>query len=154
VRFLNSLFSTFPAAFLGRLSTKRTAFGTLNVASCTKTIIDADVQDFARASGDINPVHLDEAYAAGTRFGRRIAHGMLTASLISAILGNDLPGHGTIYLGQDLKFRAPVFVGDTITATVELVKFREDKRIATFQTTVTNQDGVLVIEGEAVVIAP
>jgi 3-hydroxybutyryl-CoA dehydratase len=123
-------------------------------ASRTKTITDADVQDFARASGDTNPVHLNDAYAAGTRFGRRIAHGMLTASLISAILGNDLPGHGTIYLGQDLKFRAPVFVGDTVTATVELIKFREDKRIATFQTTVTNGDGVVVIEGEAVVIAP
>jgi 3-hydroxybutyryl-CoA dehydratase len=123
-------------------------------ASRTKTITDADVQDFARASGDNNPVHLDEAYAAETRFGRRIAHGMLTASIISAILGNDLPGHGTIYLGQDLKFKAPVFVGDTVTATVELVKFRDDKRIATFQTTVTNGDGVIVIEGEAVVIAP
>jgi 3-hydroxybutyryl-CoA dehydratase len=123
-------------------------------ASRTKTISDEDVRDFARASGDTNPVHLDDAYAAGTRFGRRIAHGMLTASIISAVLGNDLPGHGTIYLGQDLKFRAPVFVGDTVTAIVELVKFREDKRIATFQTTVTNQDGVVVVEGEAVVIAP
>jgi 3-hydroxybutyryl-CoA dehydratase len=123
-------------------------------ASRTKTITDTDVQDFARASGDNNPVHLDEAYAAETRFGRRIAHGMLTASIISAILGNDLPGHGTIYLGQDLKFKAPVFVGDTVTATVELVNFREDKRIATFQTTVTNSDGVIVVEGEAVVIAP
>ena len=104
--------------------------------------------------GDTNPVHLDDAYAAATRFGRRIAHGMLTGSLISAVLGNDLPGHGTIYLGQDLKFKAPVFIGDTVTATVELVKYREDKRIATFHTTCTNQDGVLVIEGEAVVIAP
>lgn len=123
-------------------------------ASRTKTITDADVRNFASASGDTNPVHLDEAYAADTRFGRRIAHGMLTASIISAILGNDLPGHGTIYLGQDLKFKAPVFVGDTVTATVELIKFREDKRIATFQTTVTNAEGVLVLEGEAVVIAP
>jgi acyl dehydratase len=123
-------------------------------ATRSKTITDEDVQNFAKASGDTNPVHLDEAYAAGTRFGRRIAHGMLTGSLISAILGNDLPGQGAIYLGQEFRFKAPVFIGDTITASVELVKFREDKRIATFHTTCTNQDGVLVIDGEAVVIAP
>jgi 3-hydroxybutyryl-CoA dehydratase len=123
-------------------------------ASRTKTITDEDIRAFASASGDTNAVHLDEAYAATTPFQRRIAHGMLTASLISAVLGNDLPGPGTIYLGQDLKFKAPVFLGDTITATVELVKYREDKRIATFVTTCTNQDGILVLEGEAVVIAP
>ncbi|MBL8163848.1 MAG: MaoC family dehydratase [Anaerolineae bacterium] len=123
-------------------------------ASRTRTITDEDVRLFAQASGDTNSIHLDEEYAAQTPFKRRIAHGMLTASLISAILGNDLPGMGTIYLGQDVKFKAPVFIGDTVTATVEVIKYREDKRIATFRTTVTNQDGVLVIEGEAVVIAP
>jgi acyl dehydratase len=79
---------------------------------------------------------------------------MLSASLISAILGNDLPGVGTIYLGQDLKFKAPVFIDDTITATVEVIHYREDKRIATLKTTCTNQAGVVVIEGQAVVIAP
>lgn len=123
-------------------------------ASRTRTITDEDVRLFARASGDLNPVHLDDAYAAGTPFGRRIAHGMLSASLISSVLGNDLPGHGTIYLGQDLKFRAPVYVGDTVTATVELTRYRDDRRIATFRTTCVNQDGTLVVEGEAVVIAP
>jgi 3-hydroxybutyryl-CoA dehydratase len=123
-------------------------------ASRTKTITDDDVRAFAQASGDTNPVHLDEAYAATTQFGRRIAHGMLTASIISAILGNDLPGPGTIYLGQEVKFKAPVYIGDTITAAVELIKYREDKRIATFRTTCVNQDGTLVLEGEAVVIAP
>ncbi len=123
-------------------------------ASRTKMITDADVRAFAQASGDTNSIHLDEAYAAQTPFKRRIAHGMLTASLISAVLGNDFPGMGTIYLAQEVKFRAPVFIDDTVTATVELVKYREDKRIATFRTTVTNQDGVLVVEGEAVVIAP
>ncbi|HMQ58962.1 MAG TPA: MaoC family dehydratase [Rhizobiaceae bacterium] len=123
-------------------------------ASRTRTITDEDVRLFAQASGDTNSIHLDEAYAAQTPFKRRIAHGMLTASLISAILGNDLPGLGTIYLGQEVKFKAPVFIGDTVTASVELIKYREDKRIATFRTTVTNQDGVLVVEGEAVVIAP
>jgi len=123
-------------------------------ASRTRTITDEDVRAFAQASGDTNSIHLDEAYAAQTPFKRRIAHGMLTASIISAVLGNDFPGMGTIYLGQDVKFKAPVFIGDTVTATVELVKYREDRRIATFRTTVTNQDGVLVVEGEAVVIAP
>lgn len=123
-------------------------------ASRTKSITDEDVRAFAQASGDTNPVHLDDAYAATTQFGRRIAHGMLTASLISAILGNDLPGPGTIYLGQDLKFKAPVYLGDTVTAVVELIKYREEKRIATFRTTCTNQDGKLIFEGEAVVIAP
>jgi acyl dehydratase len=123
-------------------------------ASRTRTIGDADIRAFAQASGDTNAVHLDEAAAAASRFGRRIAHGMLTASMISALLGNDLPGPGTIYLSQELRFRAPVFIDDTITATVELTQYREDKRIATFRTTVVNQHGVLVLEGEAVVIAP
>lgn len=123
-------------------------------ASRTRTISDADVRLFAQASGDTNPIHLDEAYAARTPFKRRIAHGMLTASLISAILGSDLPGIGTIYLGQELKFKAPVFIGDTVTATVEVIQYRTDKRIATLRTAVVNQHGVLVIEGEAVVIAP
>lgn len=123
-------------------------------AQRTQVITDEAIRAFAQASGDTNPVHLDEAYAATTPFGRRIAHGMLSAGIISAVLGNDLPGPGTIYLGQELKFKAPVYVGDTLTATVELVRFREDKRIATFRTTCTNQDGVVVVEGEAVVIAP
>ncbi|MFQ3567431.1 MAG: MaoC family dehydratase [Aggregatilineales bacterium] len=118
------------------------------------TITDAAIRAFALASGDDNPVHLDDAYAAQTQFGRRIAHGLLTASFISAVLGNDLPGPGTIYLAQDLKFRAPVFIGDTITTMVEVIKYREDRRIATLKTTCTNQNGVVVVEGEAVVIAP
>jgi acyl dehydratase len=123
-------------------------------ASRTKRITEVDIEAFARASGDMNPVHLDDAYAATTTFGRRIAHGMLSASLISAVLGNDLPGPGTIYLSQDLKFKAPVYLDDEITATVELTKYREDRRIATFRTVCTNQDSKLVVEGEAVVIAP
>jgi 3-hydroxybutyryl-CoA dehydratase len=122
-------------------------------AQRTRTITDADIQAFAAASGDENPVHTDAAYAATTRFGRPIAHGMLSASLVSAVLGNDLPGPGSIYLGQTLSFKAPVYAGDTITGRVECVKFREDKSIATFRTTVTNQDGVLVLEGEAVILA-
>ena len=123
-------------------------------ASRTKRITSEAIEAFARASGDMNPVHLDEAYASTTTFGRRIAHGMLTASLVSAVLGNDLPGPGTVYLSQELKFKAPVYLNDEITATVELIRYREDKRIATFRTTCTNQDSSLVLEGEAVVIAP
>lgn len=123
-------------------------------ASRTKQITDADIRAFAAASGDTNSVHLDEEYAKTTRFGRRIAHGMLTASLISAVLGNDLPGIGTIYLSQTVNFKAPVYLDDTITATVEVTAFREEKRIATLHTTCTNQDGVVVLEGEATVIAP
>jgi 3-hydroxybutyryl-CoA dehydratase len=123
-------------------------------ASRTKQITDADIRAFAAASGDTNSVHLDEEYAKTTRFGRRIAHGMLTASLISAVLGNDLPGVGTIYLSQTVNFKAPVYLDDTITATVEVTAFREEKRIATLRTTCTNQEGVLVVDGEATVIAP
>ena len=123
-------------------------------ASRTKQITDEDVRLFAQVSGDTNSIHLDEAYAATTPFGRRVAHGLLTASLISAVIGNDLPGVGTIYLGQDLKFKAPVFIGDVVTATVEIAKYREDKRIMTLRTTCAKADGTLVIEGEAVVIAP
>ncbi|MCS6837168.1 MAG: MaoC family dehydratase [Anaerolineae bacterium] len=120
----------------------------------SKTISGEDVRAFAALSGDTNPVHLDETYAASTPFGRPIAHGMLSVSVISAILGNDLPGEGTIYLGQDVKFKAPVYIGDTVTAEVECIAYREDKRIATFKTTVHKDDGTLVIEGQAVVIAP
>lgn len=123
-------------------------------ASRTHTVTDEDIQLFARVSGDDNPIHLNEDYAAQTPFGQRIAHGMYSVGIISAILGNDLPGVGTIYLGQDVKFKAPVFLGDEITATVECTNYREDKRIATFRTTVVRQDGTLVVDGQAVVIAP
>lgn len=125
-----------------------------DTASRVRTISGQDIDLFAQACGDTNPIHLDDDYAATTPFGRRIAHGMLTASLVSAVLANELPGAGTVYLGQDLKFKAPVYIGDTITATVECIAYREDKRIATFKTTCTNQDAKVVLEGEAVVLAP
>ena len=117
-------------------------------------ITDEKIRLFAEASGDKNSIHLDEAYAATTHFGRRIAHGMLTASLISAVLGNDLPGVGSIYLSQMVQFKAPVYLDDRITARVEVTAYREDKRIATLKTSCTNQDGNVVLDGEAVVIAP
>jgi 3-hydroxybutyryl-CoA dehydratase len=120
--------------------------------SRTKTITDEMIRSFAELTGDNNPVHLDDAYAAGTRFGRRIAHGMIAAGLISATLANDLPGPGTVYLNQSLQFKAPVYPGDTITATVEVKTVREDKPIVTLSTICTNQDNVVVLEGEAVVL--
>lgn len=123
-------------------------------ASRTRTFTSDDVQAFAEVSGDHNPIHLDSEYAATTVFERPIAHGMLTASMISGILGTELPGLGTIYLSQTMKFKAPVYIGDEITATVEVVTYRDDKRIGTLSTTCTNQDGKIVLEGEAVVIAP
>ncbi len=121
-------------------------------ASRSTTITDEMIRAFSEVTGDSNPVHLDDAYAAQTRFGRRIAHGMIPAGFISATLANDLPGPGTVYLGQNLKFKAPVFPGDEITSTVEVVKVREDKPIVTLATTCTNQNGEVVLEGEAVVM--
>jgi acyl dehydratase len=118
----------------------------------TKIISDDVIRSFAELTGDTNPVHLDDAYAAGTRFGRRIAHGMIAAGLISAALANDLPGPGTVYLGQTLQFKAPVYPGDTVTATVEVKSVRADKPIAVLTTFCTNQDNVIVLEGEATVL--
>jgi len=121
-------------------------------SSRTMTITDDTVRAFAEVTGDNNPVHLDDDYAAGTRFGRRIAHGMIAAGLISATLANDLPGPGTVYLNQTLKFKLPVFPGDTVTATVEVLTVRPDKPIVTLSTVCTDQDDKVVLEGEAVVL--
>lgn len=120
-------------------------------ASLQKTFSAADVTMFAGVSLDVNPVHMSERYAKDTIFGKRIIHGMLTASLISAVLGIQLPGPGTIYLGQELKFLAPVYIGDDITATVEIVELRDDKKIVKLNTTCVNQDGQTVVSGMATV---
>jgi acyl dehydratase len=122
-------------------------------ASITKSFSDTDVRKFAEISGDKNPVHLDDDYAAQTQFKRRLVHGILVTGLISAVLGTELPGEGSIYLNQSIKFRAPVFIGDTVTATVTVIKVREDKPIITLETICKNQDDVVVIEGEAVLLA-
>jgi 3-hydroxybutyryl-CoA dehydratase len=122
-------------------------------ASRATTITDEMIRTFAELTGDSNPVHLDEAYAAGTRFGRRIAHGMIAAGLISAALANDLPGPGTVYVSQTLQFKAPVYPGDTITTTIEVKNVRADKPIVTLGTVCKNQEGKVVLEGEAVVLA-
>jgi len=117
--------------------------------SLSRTVTEADVNAFAALSGDHNPIHLDEAYAATTRFGRRIAHGMLVASYVSTLLGTKFPGTGTIYMSQTLNFLRPVFLGDTLTVTATVTHFRADKAIATFATIVTNQAGETVLSGEA-----
>ena len=121
-------------------------------ASRTQMITDEMIQSFANLTGDTNPVHLDDTYAAGTRFGRRIAHGMIAAGLISATLANDLPGPGTVYVSQTLEFKRPVYPGDTITTTVEVKNIRPDKPIVTLGTICTNQDNKIVLEGQAVVL--
>ena len=123
-----------------------------DTASLSRTISDDDIRAFANATGDHNPLHLDEQFAKQTRFGKRIAHGMLSASLISAVIANNLPGQGSIYLGQTLQFVAPVFPGDTVTARVTVTSIREDKPIIKLETVCTNQRDEVVIRGEATVL--
>lgn len=118
-----------------------------------KTVDDRDIELFAEVSTDRNPVHLDDAYAQDTIFGGRIAHGMLTAGLISAVIGEQLPGHGTVYLGQTLKFMAPVRPGDTVEARVEVTGIDHAKRRVTLDCRCLVGDTV-VLKGEAVVLAP
>jgi 3-hydroxybutyryl-CoA dehydratase len=120
-------------------------------ASITRTITEADIVAFANLTGDVNPVHLDAEYAAKSMFGERIAHGMLVAGLISAVLGTQLPGPNSIYLGQELKFTAPVKIGDTLTVTATVTEKRDDKRIIKLRTTATNQRGEIVLDGNAVI---
>lgn len=122
-------------------------------ASYAKTVTETDVVLFSGVSGDTNPVHLNEEYARGTMFKGRIAHGMLTAGFISTVLGTKLPGPGTIYMSQTLKFKAPVRMGDTAKATLTISELIPAKKRAIFQCVVTVGDTV-VIEGEAVVMVP
>lgn len=121
-------------------------------ASLSKTISEGDVQAFADVTGDHNPIHLDEQFAKHSRFGRRIAHGMLGASLISSAIANELPGAGSIYLSQTLRFVSPVYLGDTITAHITITAMREDKPIVTLETICENQNHEAVIKGEATVL--
>ncbi|MFD3167040.1 MaoC family dehydratase [Herpetosiphon sp. NSE202] len=123
-------------------------------ATLRKTITEADIILFAGISGDANPVHIDEIAARESRFGRRIAHGMLGAGLISAVIGMHLPGPGTIYLNQHLAFRSPIYIGDTVTAYAEIKSLRDDKPIATLITQLLNEEGKTLIEGEAIVLLP
>ena len=123
-------------------------------ASFTKTITDTDIYLYAGISGDFNPAHVNQVEAEKGRFGKRIAHGMLSAGLISAVLGTMLPGPGTIYMGQEIRFTKPVFVGDTITATITVAELIPEKNRAKLETVCTNQDGEVVIKGMATVMPP
>ncbi len=122
-------------------------------AFVSRTISEADILMFAGVSGDTNPVHLDQEFAASTMFGGRIAHGMLSAGLISAVFGTRLPGPGCIYLSQNLKFKAPVKIGDTVVARVTVKELKTEKRRATF-TTVCTVGSTMVLDGEAELLIP
>ena len=123
-------------------------------ASFTKTVTESDINLYAGISGDFNPAHMDAEHAKNTMFGQRIAHGMLSAGFISNVLGNQLPGPGTIYMGQELKFVKPVYIGDTVTATVTVAERMEEKNRLKLDTVVTNQRGEAVITGTATVMPP
>ncbi len=118
-------------------------------AELSRTVTADDIELFAKATGDFNPVHLDQAYAEKTIFKGRIAHGVFSLGVLSTILGNILPGHGTIYLSQEVKFLAPVRIGDTLTARVEVIELIPEKNRAKFKTTCMNQDGKIVVDGIA-----
>jgi 3-hydroxybutyryl-CoA dehydratase len=124
-----------------------------DTATFTKTISETDVYMFAGITGDLNPAHINEEWAKGTIFERRIVHGMLVCGLISTVLGTSLPGNGTIYVSQEFKFLAPVYLGDTVTAKVEVLEKLEKKRIV-LRTVCVNQDGKEVVTGKAVVSPP
>jgi 3-hydroxybutyryl-CoA dehydratase len=131
--------------------------GEINVgdsAEFAKTVSESDIYLYAGITGDFNPAHVNEAYAEKTFFKTRIAHGMLTAGFISAILANKLPGPGTIYLRQELNFLAPVRMGDTITAQVEVIEILAEKNRVRLRTTCVNQDGTQVLDGEALISPP
>ena len=132
--------------------TPRTSFEIGEEASFSMQITEEKVTAFAELSGDANPVHLDEAYASESYFKGRIAHGALVASSISAVLGTKLPGPGAIYLKQEVVFKAPVYLGDTITATARVAAWDPDKGRIDLETTVSNQDGEEVISGSAKLI--
>ena len=123
-------------------------------ASVTKTVSETDVYLFAGITGDLNPAHTNEVAASKTMFKTRIAHGMLGAGFISAVLGMYLPGPGTIYMGQELKFTKPVHIGDTVTATATVEEIILEKNRVILDTTVVNQDGEIVIKGKATVMPP
>ncbi len=120
--------------------------------STSKQITDSVVRVFADLSGDYNPIHIDEEFAKTTRFGRRIAHGMISGALISAVLGYELKERKIVYLSQTMKFIAPVFIDDTLTASATVTNIREDKPIVTLETVCTNQNGEPTLKGEAVVM--
>jgi len=120
--------------------------------SIERKVTDDLVRKFAEVSGDYNPIHLDEEFAKTTRFGKRIAHGMLSGAFISSVLGYEFKERKIVYLSQTMKFVAPVFIGDTVTATGTVTNIRTDKGIVTLETVCTNQNGDTLVKGEAAVM--
>ena len=125
-----------------------------DTAKFSKTVSESDVYLFAGVTGDLNPAHVNEDYAKNTFFKTRIAHGMLSASFISTVIGTMLPGPGTIYMGQEVRFLAPVKFGDTVTAVVEVAEIIADKKRVRLKTYCLNQDNQTVVDGEALVSPP
>ena len=123
-------------------------------AEFTKTVSESDIYLYAGVTGDLNPAHINQTYAEKTHFKTRIAHGMLTAGFVSAVVGNKLPGYGTVYVKQELSFLAPVRIGDTVTARVEVVEIMDEKKLARLKTICINQEGAKVLDGEAIVSPP
>jgi acyl dehydratase len=114
----------------------------------SKTVSARDVELYAEITGDRNPLHFDPAFAAGTRFGRLVAQGGITSGMLNALVAMDLPGPGTVFMSQTLKYLAPTYLGDTLTAEVEVLSVKPDKPVCQLKATVTNQDGTVVLEGE------
>jgi len=125
-----------------------------DTAEFAKTVSESDIYLYAGITGDFNPAHINENYAKNTFFKTRIAHGMLSAGFISTVIGNELPGTGSIYVKQDLRFLAPVRIGDTITARVEIIEIIAEKKRVRLKTTCINQEGTQVLDGEAIVSPP
>lgn len=121
-------------------------------AQLSRTIVEEDLEKMAHLTGDTNPIHFDEAFALKSRFKGRIAHGLFASGLISAVLGTELPGPGAVYLTQSMKFLYPVRIQDTITAIVEVLDWRPEKGIVSLRTYCENQDGVMVVDGEAALL--
>jgi acyl dehydratase len=115
----------------------------------TKTVTETDLRGYAEITGDYNPLHFDDTFAARTRFGRRVAQGGITAGMLNALVAMDLPGPGTVFMSQTLTYRAPAFVGDTLTARVEVLSLKPDKPVCQLGFVVTNQDGKVLLEAEA-----
>lgn len=118
----------------------------------SKTVTETDIVLYAGITLDTNPAHLNEEHAKNTIFKKRIAHGMLSAGFVSAVLGTKLPGEGSIYMGQELRFTAPVYIGDTITAEAEIIELIAEKNRVILKTTCTNQDGKIVLDGKATIM--
>ena len=114
----------------------------------SKTVTARDVELYAEITGDRNPLHFDAAFAAGTRFGRLVAQGGITSGMLNALVAMDLPGPGTVFMSQSLKYLAPTYLGDTLTAEVEVLAVKPDKPVCQIKATITNQDGTVVLEGE------